>query len=75
LNSSVSYANRFGLAVTIAHYRTGASKWNPIEHRLFSEISKKLGARASGQPRKDAQIHSRHHHKNWLGRDRLSRPK
>jgi hypothetical protein len=21
-------------------YRTGASKWNPIEHRLFSEISK-----------------------------------
>ena len=22
------------------HYPTGASKWNPIEHRLFSEISK-----------------------------------
>lgn len=33
-------ANRFGLTVTVAHYPTGCSKWNPIEHRLFSEISK-----------------------------------
>jgi hypothetical protein len=30
----------FHLTVTVAHYPTGASKWNPIEHRLFSEISK-----------------------------------
>ncbi len=30
----------FGLRVTVAHYPPGASKWNPIEHRLFSEISK-----------------------------------
>lgn len=29
-----------GLKLTICHYPTGASKWNPIEHRLFSEISK-----------------------------------
>jgi hypothetical protein len=28
------------LTVTMAHYPGGASKWNPIEHRLFSEISK-----------------------------------
>jgi hypothetical protein len=28
------------MKVTICHYPTGASKWNPIEHRLFSEISK-----------------------------------
>jgi len=28
------------LKVTVCHYPTGASKWNPIEHRLFSEISK-----------------------------------
>ena len=26
--------------MTICHYPSGASKWNPIEHRLFSEISK-----------------------------------
>lgn len=29
-----------GLRITVCHYPTGASKWNPIEHRLFSEISK-----------------------------------
>ena len=32
--------DRFGLTVTVCHYPTGASKWNPIEHRFFSEISK-----------------------------------
>ena len=32
--------NPFHLKVIVAHYPTGASKWNPIEHRLFSEISK-----------------------------------
>ena len=29
-----------GLEVTVCHYPSGASKWNPIEHRLFSQISK-----------------------------------
>ncbi len=32
--------NPYGLSVTVCHYPPGASKWNPIEHRLFSEISK-----------------------------------
>jgi hypothetical protein len=32
--------DRHGLTVTVCHYPVGASKWNPIEHRLFSEISK-----------------------------------
>lgn len=36
--------NPFGITATIAHYPTGASKWNPIEHRLFSEISKHWAA-------------------------------
>ena len=33
-------ADRFGLTITVCHYPTGTSKWNPIEHRLFCEISK-----------------------------------
>ena len=33
-------ADAFALAVTVCHYPTGASKWNPIEHRLFSQISR-----------------------------------
>jgi len=32
--------NRHDVTVTLCHYPPGASKWNPIEHRLFSEISK-----------------------------------
>jgi hypothetical protein len=32
-------ADRWGLAVTVCHYPRGASKWNPVEHRLFSRIS------------------------------------
>ena len=34
----------FDLRVTVAHYPPGTSKWNPIEHRLFSEISKNWAA-------------------------------
>jgi hypothetical protein len=33
------FADVSGLAVTVCHYPPGASKWNPIEHRLFSQIS------------------------------------
>ena len=32
-------ADQFGLEVLICHYPTGASKYNPIEYRLFSQIS------------------------------------
>jgi hypothetical protein len=32
-------SDRLGLTVTVCHYPTGCSKWNPIEHRLFSHIS------------------------------------
>jgi hypothetical protein len=30
----------FGLTVTVCHYPPGCSKWNRIEHKLFSQISK-----------------------------------
>lgn len=33
------FADETGLAVTVCHYPPGASKWNPIEHRLFSQIT------------------------------------
>jgi hypothetical protein len=32
-------ADALGLTVMVCHYPTGASKWNPIEHRLFGPIS------------------------------------
>jgi hypothetical protein len=37
--------NPYGLKVTVCHYPPGASKWNPIEHRLFSQISKNWAGR------------------------------
>ena len=39
-------ADRFGLTVTVCHYPPGTSKWNPIEHRLFAELSKNM----AGEP-------------------------
>lgn len=32
-------ADRLGIAVTVCHYPPGTSKWNKVEHRLFSFIS------------------------------------
>jgi hypothetical protein len=32
-------ADEFGLTIVVTHYPPGASKWNPIEHRMFSLIS------------------------------------
>jgi hypothetical protein len=32
-------ADHLGIEVMVCHYPRGASKWNPIEHRLFSYIS------------------------------------
>jgi hypothetical protein len=40
LNLQEKLCDRFGLAVTVCHYPSGCSKWNPVEHRLFSQISK-----------------------------------
>jgi transposase len=32
-------ADEFGISVTVCHYPPGTSKWNKIEHRMFSFIS------------------------------------
>lgn len=34
------FADRTGLTVTVCHLPPGTSKWNKIEHRLFSQISR-----------------------------------
>ena len=33
------FADRIGIPITVCHYPPGTSKWNRIEHRLFSFIS------------------------------------
>jgi len=32
-------ADEFKLTITVTHFPPGASKWNPVEHRLFGPIS------------------------------------
>jgi len=32
-------SNKLGIPITVAHYPPGTSKWNKIEHRMFSFIS------------------------------------
>jgi Rhodopirellula transposase DDE domain len=39
-------ADEFGLVITVGHFPPSASKWNLIEHRLFSQISRNW----AGQP-------------------------
>lgn len=39
-------ADAFGLMITVTHLPTSASKWNPIEHRLFCHIERNW----AGQP-------------------------
>jgi hypothetical protein len=39
-------ANEFDLTIAVTHYPPGASKWNPIDHRMFSLIS----ANWAGEP-------------------------
>ena len=40
----VKLCDRHRLEVTVCHYPPGASKWNPIERRLFSHISQNWAA-------------------------------
>ena len=34
------FANETGLEISVCHFPPGTSKWNKIEHRMFSQISK-----------------------------------
>jgi Rhodopirellula transposase DDE domain len=61
-----------GLRVTVSPYPSGASKWNPIEHRLFQPDQQELGSRTTGQLRKSPQIHQNHHNYYRIKSDRTT---
>lgn len=46
------FAQETGLAITVCHLPPGTSKWNKIEHRLFSQITRNW----AGQPLRTHQI-------------------
>ena len=45
-------ADAYGLEVTVGHDRRGASKWKPVEHRLFSQSSR----HGSGRPLRTPEV-------------------
>jgi hypothetical protein len=49
-------ADEFGLTITVGHYPSGASKWNPIEHRMFNLIS----ANWAGEPLTSYEVMLKH---------------
>ena len=64
-----SWPPRPGLSITVCHYPPGTSKWNKIEHRLFSFISHQLeGSVAHRHP------HHRRAHRRHQDQDRSHRP-
>jgi len=52
LNLQEKLCDTFGLTATVCHYPAGCSKWNPVEHRLFSYISMNW----QGKPLKTLEI-------------------
>ncbi len=38
----MEFARQTGLSVIVCHYPPYCSKWNPIEHRLFSHVHKAM---------------------------------
>jgi hypothetical protein len=51
-NLQEKLSNPFALTVTVCHYPPGCSKWNPIEYRLFSQISRNW----EGKPLKSLSV-------------------
>ena len=35
-----TFSNQTGLTISVSHFPPGTSKWNKIEHRMFSQITK-----------------------------------
>jgi hypothetical protein len=62
-------ATELGLTITVCHLPPGTSKWNKIEHRLFSHIS----MNSPDQSRSHRADHRRNHHPNRPHRPRRTR--
>ena len=65
--------NRHGLQVTVAHYPPATSKWNPIEHRLFSRDQQELGRPPPRQLRDHPEIPAHHQHFHRIACARTAR--
>ena len=67
-----AFAAKAGLDITVLHLPPGTSKWNKIEHRLFSAITMNWRGRPLISTRSNHRDHQRGHHQDRP--DRQSRP-
>ena len=56
------FADETGLYIAVCHFPPGTSKWNKIEHRLFSAITMNWRGKPLESPRCDRQAHRGDHH-------------
>ena len=61
-------ANELGIKITVHHLPPGTSKWNKIEHRLFSYISQNWRAKPLVSYRVIVELIISHHHKDGFDR-------
>jgi hypothetical protein len=61
-------ANRTGLAITVCHFPPGTSKWNKIEHRLFSHIAMNWRGTPLVRPRTIVSLIASTHSRSGLAR-------
>ena len=62
-----------GLEITVCHFPPGTSKWNKIEHRLFSHITMNWRGRPLTSHEVIVDSHRRHHHRDRAHRRRRTR--
>ena len=55
-------ADELGIEITVCHVPPGTSKWNKVEHRLFSFITPELAWQAAGQLPGHRPTDRQHHH-------------
>ena len=63
-----------GLEITVAHFPPGTSKWNKIEHRLFSFITMNWRGRPAHLLPSHGPTHRQHHHQEGPQGQRRPRP-
>jgi hypothetical protein len=58
-------ANQLKVPITVCHLPPGTSKWNKIEHRLFSFITMKLAGQAVAQLPNCCPTNCSNHNRHW----------
>ena len=60
-------ADELDLSLTVCHFPPGTSKWNKIEHRLFSLPHAELAGQAAAEPAGGGRTHQQHEDPDGTG--------